>query len=119
MNPAFSAQQLRTFVPLFQQTAAKVRSVLHDMASPTVLTRYWVGHREVEGPHFGEARGRCARQQMVGSRRPRHHRSRYDVLSALWMFIFDAHPCTAAFGYNFGALDDMSNPLAKEYSTIM
>ncbi len=25
----------------------------------------------------------------------------------------------AAFDYNFGALDDTENPLAKEYSTIM
>ena len=32
---------------------------------------------------------------------------------------FDAHRRTAAFDYNFGALDDMTNPLAKEYSTIL
>ena len=47
MNPAFSAQQLRTFIPLFQQTAVKVRSILHDMDATTVLTQRWVGHREV------------------------------------------------------------------------
>ena len=82
MNPAFSAQQLRTFVPLFQQTAVKVRSVLHDMVATTVLIQRWVGHREVEDPDLGEAGGRRAGQQMAGSGRPRHHRARCGILAA-------------------------------------
>ncbi|RPD57242.1 cytochrome P450 [Lentinus tigrinus ALCF2SS1-7] len=81
MNPAFSAQQLRTFVPLFQRTAAKViehwKTQIAEKSDGVVLVNKWL------------ARGAL------------------DIIGQ------------AAFDYDFGALDNMENPLAKEYSTII
>ncbi|RPD59127.1 cytochrome P450 [Lentinus tigrinus ALCF2SS1-7] len=81
MNPAFSAQQLRTFIPLFQRTAAKVieqwKAQISEKSDGVVLVNKSL------------ARGAL---DIVGQ---------------------------AAFDYNFGALDDMENPLAKEYSTMI
>lgn len=51
MNPAFTAQQLRAFLPLFQSTASRVR------ISPTVYlgARFTISigvdDPEMEGPH--------------------------------------------------------------------
>ncbi|KAI0701147.1 cytochrome P450 [Cerioporus squamosus] len=81
MNPAFSAQQLRTFIPLFQRTATKLiekwKAEVSDGPDSVVVVNKWL------------ARGAL------------------DIIGQ------------AAFDYDFGALDDMENPLAKEYSTII
>ncbi|KAI0730494.1 cytochrome P450 [Earliella scabrosa] len=80
MNPAFSAQQLRAFVPLFQRTTSKVidkwRTMITEKPDGLILVNKWLARSSLD---------------MIGE---------------------------AAFDYNFGALDDLDNPLAKEYSTI-
>ncbi|KAI0706655.1 PAH-inducible cytochrome P450 monooxygenase PC-PAH 4 [Earliella scabrosa] len=80
MNPAFSQQQVRDFVPAFQRNTGKLmekwRSMIAEKPDDAILVNRWL------------------------------IRSGLDIIGE------------TAFDYNFGALDDLENPLAKEFATL-
>ncbi|KAH9928018.1 cytochrome P450 [Epithele typhae] len=80
MNPAFSAPQLKLFVPLFQRTAKKVVGKWKADIEPSPGSPILVN-------------------QLLT-------RAALDVIGK------------AAFDYQFGALDELENPLTQEYRTI-
>ena len=125
MNPAFSAQQLLSFVPLFQRTAQKVR--LHCSTADVMWCAHiHIHHHQVVAKWKAEVDERPGHVIMVNKWLTL---ASLDIVGegALSSCIFlstcfgsrQSFMILAAFGYKFGALDGEENALGTAISNVM
>ena len=120
MNPSFSAARLRAFLPIFQRIGCKVNVIVHSDLSSTAdasimqLTVLLKANMDDSGEEVDVMFNKwisSATLDIIGEG--------YQSLSSLLLPQTDLNEFTAAFNYDYGALDDRGSPLYKSYDNLM
>lgn len=121
MNPAFTASQLKSFLPLFRSSAHKVRPMLGILRQLSLIGLGPIVGSEVEGHsgHYFELERACKRPGLAGKMYAGCHWRGYVTELRHSSFSMPISAPVVGFDIQCGALDDSLNPVMEAYKNML